>query len=89
MENRESNYEKVFFQFQEWFVQSPQESISEKIGAKIDENNLVLPFFRRDMQDLQRYRRDKGRGVAGDSSDRKTDYYAPPAVLQKFCQNRE
>ena len=45
MENRESNYEKVFFQFQEWFVQSPQESISEKIGAKIDENNLVLPFF--------------------------------------------
>ena len=56
MENRESNYEKVFGQFREWFVQSPQESISEKIGAEIDQENLILPFF----GELCRIQRDTG-----------------------------
>ena len=34
--NRESNYEKVFDQIREWFLQCPQENIAKKVGAEFD-----------------------------------------------------
>ena len=43
--NQESNYEKVFDQFREWFLQCPQENIAKKVGAEFDTENLYLPFF--------------------------------------------
>lgn len=45
MESKESNYEKVYSIFQEWFVKCPQEDIIKKIGGEFDLNNLYLPFF--------------------------------------------
>lgn len=42
---KESNYEIVFNKFREQFLQSPQEQIADKIGAKIDEEYIYLPFF--------------------------------------------
>ena len=45
MEKKESNYEKVYAQFQDWFVKCPQEDIIKKIGGEFDEKNLSLSFF--------------------------------------------
>ena len=42
---KESNYEIVFGKFKEQFLQSPQEQIADKIGARIDETYIYLPFF--------------------------------------------
>lgn len=45
MDNRRSNYEKVYARFQDWFVKCPQEDIIKKIGGEFDEKNLSLSFF--------------------------------------------
>ena len=45
MEKKESNYEKVYAQFQDWFVKCPQEDIIKKTGGEFDEKNLYLSFF--------------------------------------------
>ena len=45
MDNRRSNYEKVYAQFQDWFVKCPQEDIIKKTGGEFDEKNLYLSFF--------------------------------------------
>ena len=42
---KKSNYEIVFNKFREQFLQSPQEQIADKIGAKIDGEYVYLPFF--------------------------------------------
>lgn len=45
MEKNASNYEKVYAQFQDWFVKCPQEDIIKKTGGEFDEKNLYLSFF--------------------------------------------
>lgn len=45
MEKNASNYEKVYAQFQDWFVKCPQEDIIKKTGGELDEKNLYLSFF--------------------------------------------
>ena len=45
MDNRRSNYEKVYARFQDWFVKCPQEDIIRKTGGEFDEKNLYLSFF--------------------------------------------
>lgn len=45
MEDRGSNYEKVYAQFQDWFVQCPQEDVMKKVGGDFDREYAYLPFF--------------------------------------------
>lgn len=40
-----SNYEKIFNQFRDWFLNAPQEEIAEKIGASFDQEGIYLTFF--------------------------------------------
>ena len=42
---RESNYEKVFATFRKWFVESNQEKTAKKLGLRMDDDWLYLPFF--------------------------------------------
>ena len=41
----ESNYEKVFAVFQQWFIESDQKKTAEKLGLEMDEDFLYVPFF--------------------------------------------
>ena len=88
MDNRRSNYEKVYARFQDWFVKYPQEDIIRKTGGEFDEKNLYLSFFG------ERCRISRGTGEITGEGEREipvteTDHYAPSAVLQNFCRRRQ
>ena len=41
----DSNYEKVFRQYQEWFLQDNPRETADFLGLKTDREYLYIPFF--------------------------------------------
>ena len=42
---QESNYDKVYGQFRQWFLESDKEVTAVKLGLELSEEYMLVPFF--------------------------------------------